>query len=514
MKLVHAPFRLKSLGIFIFIMLVINGLVAQNASVCPIGVGMEPQQDAETKSTSFVSEVYFQQYAKRNNLKKLKFSDDKRSQTSWINIRKSRQFIGNNMNFQIPAGATIHGITLMVEGQSSSYKEIDEVEIVLTGKDGDPKGANKKNTAKLQKAWSKNRDGNDHTWMYGSSTDTWGTTWQAADINSPNFGYQIQIRSIITDTIDVEIDQISIIVDYSPPYSFCDDKCLTFYIDKYELYGSYVWDFPQGFNMVSASPYNQTIDLKITTAAYGIYSICVDVYDKEGDFAERCCREFLYQDCTSSAIKGIVWQDFNDNQLREPGDSFIPNTALILYTEAGVAVDTTLSDASGYYEFTQLVAGNYYIKTQSLTNTSMILFNGIDPDFNSDITNAFGVGSTDIITTEIGKTVSNIDFGYTPLVNIGDFVWSDDNFNGLQDNNENGINNVQVQLRHVDGSLYLTTVTNELGKYKFENIPANQYYVQFVGGGNYIPTFQNLTSTTTNSKIDQNQKLQLFHLPA
>ncbi|MBK8829090.1 MAG: hypothetical protein IPO26_21115 [Saprospiraceae bacterium] len=44
--------------------------------------------------------------------------------------------------------------------------------------------------------------------------------------------------------------------------------------------------------------------------------------------------------------------DFNDNQLREPGDSFIPNTALILYTAAGVAVDTTLSDASGYYEFT------------------------------------------------------------------------------------------------------------------------------------------------------------------
>ena len=510
MKLVHAPFRLKSLGISIFMLLVINVLVAQNASVCPIGVGMEPQQDAETKSTSFVSEVYFQQYAKWNNLKNLKFSDDKRSQISLINIGKSRQFIGNNMNFQIPAGATIHGITLMVEGQSSSYKEIDEVEIVLTGKDGEPKGANKKNTAKLQKAWSKNRDGNDHTWMYGSSTDTWGTTWQAADINSPNFGYQIQIRSIITDTIDVEIDQISIIVDYSPPYSFCDDKCLTFYIDKYELYGSYVWDFPQGFNMVSASPYNQTIDLKITTAAYGIYSICVDVYDKEGDFAERCCREFLYQDCTSSAIKGIVWQDFNDNQLREPGDSFIPNTALVLYTEAGVAVDTTLSDANGYYEFTQLVAGNYYIKSQELANTSMILFNGIDPDFNSDITNAFGVGSTDLITTEIGKTVSNIDFGYTPLVNIGDFVWSDDNFNGLQDNNENGINSVQVQLRHVNGSLYLTTVTNEQGKYKFENIPANQYYVQFVAGSNYLPTFQNLTSTTTNSKIDQNQKTPII----
>ncbi|MBK8828382.1 MAG: hypothetical protein IPO26_17250 [Saprospiraceae bacterium] len=113
---------------------------------------------------------------------------------------------------------------------------------MLTGKDGEPKGANKKNTAKLQKAWSKIEMAMTTLGCMAHRL-TWGTTWQAADINSPNFGYQIQIRSIITDTIDVEIDQISIIVDYSPPYSFCDDKCLTFYIDKYELYGSYVWDF-------------------------------------------------------------------------------------------------------------------------------------------------------------------------------------------------------------------------------------------------------------------------------
>ncbi|MBK9582043.1 MAG: hypothetical protein IPO48_09145 [Saprospiraceae bacterium] len=50
---------------------------------------------------------------------------------------------------------------------------------------------------------------------------------------------------------------------------------------------------------------------------------------------------------------------------------------------------------------------------------------------------------------------------------------------------QNSISNVQVQLHTMDGSLYLT-VTNELGKYKFENMLPNQYYVQFVAIGNYI----------------------------
>lgn len=509
MKLIQSNFRqVVPVAIFI-ILLVFNTLHAQNASVCPVGVGMEPRPTSETRSTNFVSEVYFQYFEKWNNLRNLKFSDDKRATTTLTNINKSRQFLGNNLKFQIPDGATIHGITLMVEGQSSSYQNIDEVEIFLTGKDGSPKGENRKNTAKGQKAWKTDRDGKDHVWMYGSATDTWGTIWKASDINDGNFGYQIQIRSIINDTIQVAIDQIKVIVDYTPAYSFCDDKCLTFYIDKYEQYGSYIWHTPQGFNMVSASPYYQTIDLKINGAAFGMYNVCVDVYDYDGDFVERCCRDFLYQDCESSSIEGKFWQDFNNNQLRDPGEGVLANVAVVLYSQAGLPVDTVVTDAAGNYAFTKLKEGKYYIKAPTMADKSMVTYNAIDPDFNSDFTHQNGQGTSDLISIGVGEKIYSIDFGYTPLVTLGDFVWIDQNFNGLQDASEQGFADATVQLHLSDGSIYASTTSDSNGSYQFTNIPANSYYLSFVVPSEWMPTTQNLSSDLLNSKIDAQKRTPL-----
>ena len=135
----------------------------------------------------------------------------------------------------------------------------------------------------------------DHMWMYGSQVDTWGASWTADELNNPNFGFQIQLRNIDQDTIEISMDRVEVIVYYTPLYSFCDANCLTFYIDKLEQKGRYVWHYPAGFDMVSASTSFQTIDLKITYASYGIHEICVDVYNYDGTYAETCCRKFLYQ---------------------------------------------------------------------------------------------------------------------------------------------------------------------------------------------------------------------------
>ncbi len=511
MKLVIQFFR-YALIYFCFNLLVSNNLSAQSPPICPVGVGMEPKGQSETKSASLASEIYFQYFTKWSELNNLKLSDDKKSKTTLINIGKSRQFIGNNFRFQIPDGATINGITLMVEGQSTSATNIDEVEILLLNKTGEPKGINKKNTAKLQKPWSIKRDGKDNVWMYGSATDTWGTSWTSADINDPNFGYQMQIRSIINDSITVEIDQISIIVNYTPVYSFCDDKCLTFYIDKYEQYGSYVWNFPLGFDMVSASVYNQTIDLKITTASYGIYQICVDVYDHDGSFVEKCCRDFSYQDCNSSQIKGVAWLDHNDNQLRDSGEGILANIPIILYSSSGIAVDTVTTNQVGQYIFSNLVAGDYYIQAPTFTDKRMILFNASDPDINSDITNVYGIGTTSLITTEIGKTIDFIDFGYSPIVSVGDFVWSDTNFNGLQDLDEPGIANVKVKIFKQNNTFLDSTWTDVNGNYKFENIAGNKYYLIFDIPTNHFPTYINNTSVSSNSKINNQGYTQTLTL--
>jgi hypothetical protein len=72
---------------------------------------------------------------------------------------------------------------------------------------------------------------------------------------------------------------------------------------------------------------------------------------------------------------------------------------------------------------------------------------------------------------------------------IGDYVWHDVNRDGVQDNTEQGIDNVDVQLYRDNGdgifnpaqdTLVGTQTTTAGGKYLFQNLPAGDYWVNVV----------------------------------
>ncbi len=63
-------------------------------------------------------------------------------------------------------------------------------------------------------------------------------------------------------------------------------------------------------------------------------------------------------------------------------------------------------------------------------------------------------------------------------LSIGDFVWVDQNANGLQDEGEPGIGNVKIELFSNSGNLIQSTLSNSLGYYSFQNITPGQYYIR------------------------------------
>ncbi|MEZ4913620.1 MAG: SdrD B-like domain-containing protein [Chitinophagales bacterium] len=80
----------------------------------------------------------------------------------------------------------------------------------------------------------------------------------------------------------------------------------------------------------------------------------------------------------------------------------------------------------------------------------------------------------------------------TELGSIGDYVWFDENGDGIQDPGEQGIPNVTVTLTYPDGTT-VTTTTDDTGHYLFDNLPAGNYVVT-VGEG---PENYGLTTTGT-----------------
>ena len=79
-----------------------------------------------------------------------------------------------------------------------------------------------------------------------------------------------------------------------------------------------------------------------------------------------------------------------------------------------------------------------------------------------------------------GQYDDTVDAGMLQLASIGDFVWRDNNDNGIQDSVEPGIDGVTVHLLDSTGTVIDTTTTTSGGKYLFDNRVPDTYGIQFV----------------------------------
>ncbi len=100
---------------------------------------------------------------------------------------------------------------------------------------------------------------------------------------------------------------------------------------------------------------------------------------------------------------------------------------------------------------------------------------------NPSVTTTYTVSLTKDGCTVSDSVVVNVD----RKVTIGDYVWTDENRNGVQDANETGVNGVTATLYHCDGTQVATTTTannaaGEAGAYNFRVCPdSGFYYVVF-----------------------------------
>jgi protocatechuate 3,4-dioxygenase beta subunit len=217
-----------------------------------------------------------------------------------------------------------------------------------------------------------------------------------------------------------------------------------------------------------------------------------------------------------------VFIDRNGNGKKDANDWGYDGATVKLYADNnddgvadGPAVATTTTHGDGQYSFANLAPGKYFVQMENVPYWAfMSPVNGGDPDNNIDNDNN---GSTQNTTTGIikGQTITltagaepgNIsyngtyDFGIFKTNGLGDFVFLDNNANGIQDAGENGISGVTVNLRSTSGTLLESTTTDANGYYAFYD-PAQygtyNYNIEFVAPAGY-------TASPANQGSDDNR---------
>jgi hypothetical protein len=122
----------------------------------------------------------------------------------------------------------------------------------------------------------------------------------------------------------------------------------------------------------------------------------------------------------TGVIGDYVWLDSNGNGLQDAGEPGVAGVEVTLYNAANDAVvATTTTDSDGFYAFTDLEGGDYYVgftlPAQSSFTVGDVDGQGIDGPFNSDvITQTASVGYTEAFSLGEDETNPNVDAGLLP----------------------------------------------------------------------------------------------------
>lgn len=190
---------------------------------------------------------------------------------------------------------------------------------------------------------------------------------------------------------------------------------------------------------------------------------------------------------TLAALGGKVWDDLNGDGIQDTNETLLKGIDVSLLDQNKNVLKTTKTDIFGRYSFDDLNDGTYFIRVNlgngydAFTKNDVGTDNSINNDFNNN-------GITKQIEVKDGNSDYSIDCGLLKLISIGDFVWNDKNWNGIYDDDENGLGGIQVNL-FKDDNIISKTVTDSSGHYKFNQLIPGKYSLQFVDNREkYIPT--------------------------
>lgn len=171
------------------------------------------------------------------------------------------------------------------------------------------------------------------------------------------------------------------------------------------------------------------------------------------------------------SISGTKFNDLNMNGVKDSGEPGIANWKIYI---TGDVSDSLLTNSSGNFTFSNLIAGNYTISE----------------DLQPGWLQTFPTSGTHIIALSWGGNVTAKDFGNFKLGSISGYKFEDVNGNSVWDSNEPALQGWTVNL---SGPISSSSVTNAGGYYEFTDLTAGSYTVSEVlqssSGGGWVQTF-------------------------
>ncbi len=206
-------------------------------------------------------------------------------------------------------------------------------------------------------------------------------------------------------------------------------------------------------------------------------------------------------------IGDFVWLDTNRDGLQDPGEPGLGGVPVQLFDgNNNNFLGNTTTAADGFFAFTGLPAGSYYLHFPTTLFPYVLTKAEQDPADLLDSDASVSTGLTPIFTLANLENKNLKDAGYVvDRPDIGDYIFHDLNANGVQDAGEAGLAGVTVELYTAAGALAGSTVSNASGYYRFVSVDPGSYYLQFpveTAAGLVLSVADNAFDDITDSDAD------------
>ncbi len=184
-------------------------------------------------------------------------------------------------------------------------------------------------------------------------------------------------------------------------------------------------------------------------------------------------------------LGGLVWADHNGEI--DP----LPGAQVTLLNQEGEELASVTTGEDGRYQFGGLLPGAYLVDV-TLPEGHAVVEPGdtrlTEQGLVSVMQDCRGLTATSApIALRMDRPQLNLDIGSVQPGRLGDLCWLDLNGNGLQDIGESGIPGITVELWR-EGRCYATTVSDQYGFYRFENLYPAAYTLRVVWPAEVRPT--------------------------
>ncbi|GMM64144.1 SdrD B-like domain-containing protein [Clostridium butyricum] len=163
-------------------------------------------------------------------------------------------------------------------------------------------------------------------------------------------------------------------------------------------------------------------------------------------------------------------------------------------------LDTTDQDGDGITNEQLLITNTVYNNVLFSTKyaSDKKVKGALDTNYTQwpDVGNTYNGGpAAKLLPVEPEKVGIQVKLPGKDTVTLGDFVWIDENHDGIYDNGEVGINGAVINLYDSNKVFISTTTTtydsnNNPGYYSFKNIDPGEYYIEFIPPDGYVLTVQ------------------------